>query len=84
VALQHNLTGWESAAVKSKRVCEAVASCSNPASVQGLPRSLNGVYFFANGLPECVRIERAQKPDLALHACSLAWDADADALRSTQ
>ena len=88
-ALLHNLTGWETAAAKSRIVCEAVAACSNPASVQGLPRSLDGVYFFANGLPECVRMERAQEvrrgqPDLPLHACSLAWDGATGALRSTQ
>jgi protein O-mannosyl-transferase len=83
-ALLHNLSGWETAAARSKTVCEAVALCSNPASVKGLPRSLNGVYFFANGLPECVRIERAQKPDVPLHACSLAWDPATGALRSTQ
>jgi hypothetical protein len=83
-ALLHNLNGWETAAAKSKTVCEAVASCSNPASVEGLPRSLNGVYFFANGLPECVRMERAKRPGLPLHACSLVWDAAAGALRSTQ
>jgi len=80
-ALLHNLTGWESAAAKSKTVCEAVAACSNPASVEGLPRSLNGVYFFANGLPECVRIEREQNPGRPLHACSLSWDAAAGELR---
>ena len=83
-ALLHNLTGWQDAAAKSTAVCEAVAWCSNPASVQGLPRSLNGVYFFANGLPECVRMERARKPDQALHACSLAWDPETGALRSAQ
>jgi hypothetical protein len=81
-ALQHNLTGWETAAAKSRRVCEAVSSCSNPAPVEGLPRSLNGVYFFANGLPECVRIERAQRPDQPLHTCSLAWDPATGTLRA--
>jgi hypothetical protein len=83
-ALEHNLTGWEDAAVKSRTVCRAVAECSNPASVAGLPRSLNGVYFFANGLPECVRMERAKHPDLPTHSCSLAWDPATGALRSTQ
>jgi hypothetical protein len=83
-ALEHNLTGWETAATKSKHVCEAVAACSNPASVDGLPRSLNGVYFFANGLPECVRIERNRRPDQPLHACSLAWDPATGALYSAQ
>jgi hypothetical protein len=82
-ALQHNLGGWETAATKSRTVCEAVATCSNPA-VEGLPRSLNGVYFFANGLPECVRIEQARKPGQPLHACSLAWDPATGALRAMQ
>jgi Dolichyl-phosphate-mannose-protein mannosyltransferase len=83
-ALEHNLGGWETAAAKSKTVCEAVALCSNPASIQGLPRSLNGVYFFANGLPECVRIQREKQPDAPLHACSLAWDAATGSLGSTR
>jgi len=83
-ALEHNLTGWEDAAAKSRTVCQAVAACSNPASVAGLPRSLNGVYFFANGLPECVRMERAKHPDLPQHSCSLAWDPATGALRSTE
>ena len=83
-ALEHNLTGWEIAAAKATAVCQAITSCSNPASATGLPRSLNGVYFFANGLPECVRMERAKHPDQPLHACSLAWDPAAGALRSTE
>jgi hypothetical protein len=83
-ALLHNLGGWETAAAKSRTVCEAVAACSNPASVAGLPRSLNGVYFFANGLPECVRMEHTRKPGQPLHACSLTWDAAAGALRSAE
>ena len=81
-ALTHNLSGWESVAAKAKRVCEAVSECSNPASVKGLPRSLNGVYFFANGLPECARIARAQNSERPLHACSLAWDAATDELKN--
>jgi hypothetical protein len=83
-ALEHNLTGWENAAAKATAVCHAVVECSNPASVPGLPRSLDGVYFFANGLPECVRMERAKQPDLPMHVCSLAWDPATGALRSTQ
>jgi len=73
-ALTHNLDVWETVAGKSKTVCEAVTACSNPESVTGLPRSLEGVYFFANGLPECVRLQRSQNPGLPQHACSLAWD----------
>ncbi len=83
-ALSHNLNVWEQVAAKSKTVCEAVASCSNPESVSGLPRSLEGVYFFANGLPECVRLARSQNPDAPLHACSLRWDEKTSELRTTQ
>jgi hypothetical protein len=81
VALSHNLAVWEQVAAKSKTVCEAVASCSNPESVTGLPRSLDGVYFFANGLPECVRLTRSQHPDAPRHACSLTWDERTSELR---
>jgi hypothetical protein len=83
-ALLHNLTAWESAAAKSKIVCEAVSKCSNPASVVGLPRSVDGVYFFANGLPECIRMERAKQPDVPLHSCSLSWNSAAGELKGTE
>lgn len=73
-ALLHNLGIREQVAAKSKTVCEAVAACSNPESVRGLPRILEGVYFFANGLPECVRIQRSRRPELSTHSCSLRWD----------
>lgn len=72
-ALVHNLNIWETVAAKSKTVCEALSACSNP-QVTGLPRSLEGVYFFANGLAECARLEHSQNPDAPQHSCSLAWD----------
>jgi hypothetical protein len=83
-ALSHNLDVWQQVAAKSKTVCEAVASCSNPESVTGLPRSLDGVYFFANGLPECVRLMRSQHLDAPQHACSLRWDERTGDLRPAQ
>jgi hypothetical protein len=61
-----------------------VSKCSNPASVVGLPRSVNGVYFFANGLPVCVRMERAKHPEEPLHSCSLSWDSAAGGLRGAE
>jgi hypothetical protein len=80
-ALMHNLDVWERVAGKSKTVCEAVSACSNPESVTGLPRSLDGVYFFANGLPECVVLERSRNPEAPRHACTLAWDDRAGELK---
>ena len=41
-ALLHNLSIWERVAGKSKTVCEAVAACSNPAAVTGLPAVSKG------------------------------------------
>lgn len=76
-ALVHNLNIWVNVAGKSKTVCEAVAACSNP-QVTGLPRSLDGVYFFANGLPECARLARASAPR---HSCSMAWDEKTEQLK---
>lgn len=81
VALLHNLGVRETVAGKAKTVCEAVASCSNPESVRGVPGSIDGIYFFANGLPECVRLQRDQHPDSPRHACSLTWDDRARELR---
>lgn len=81
IALRHNLGTWEDIAAKSKTVCEAATACSNPNDVTGLPRSIDGVYFFANGFPECVRFQQASHPEIALHTCSLAWDPRTQELR---
>ncbi len=80
-ALRHNLAIWEDVAAKSKTVCQAAIACSNPESAAGLPRTIDGVYFFANGFPECVRFEQTQHPENATHACSLAWDTQSQELR---
>lgn len=80
-ALSHNLAIWETVAFRSKAVCQAAIACSNPESVSGLPRTVDGVYFFANGFPECVRFEQAQHPEIATRSCSLAWDAPSRELR---
>jgi len=56
--LEHNLIAWQSASKKAESVCRtgaaAVRSPSDRIAVVGLPRILNGVYFFQNGFPECV------------------------------
>jgi hypothetical protein len=77
VALEHNLGAWEYAAGKAKTVCEAAAACSNPPS--GVPRTLHGVYFFANGLQECAEMHRSA--DAPVQACSLRWDAEREELK---
>jgi hypothetical protein len=77
VALEHNLGAWEYASGKAATVCEAVSACSN--LPMGVPRTLRGVYFFANGLPECAAMHR--RADAPLHACSLRWDAEKEELK---
>ena len=68
-ALLHNLTIWERVAQQSKMFCEAAARCSNFEDVSGVARSVDGVYFFANGLPECVRHERSMRPAADRRSC---------------
>jgi hypothetical protein len=54
-ALEHNLGAWEFAASKAESACATVAAAGEAQiAVVGLPDRLNGVYFFANGFPECV------------------------------
>ena len=76
-ALEHNLGAWEYASAKAATVCEAAAACPNPPS--GVPRTLHGVYFFANGLPECAAMHgQAGAP---VRACSLRWDGEREELK---
>ncbi|HEY3128580.1 MAG TPA: hypothetical protein VGL91_03920 [Acidobacteriota bacterium] len=66
-ALNHNLNIWRDVATLADRVCAAAAAKVSPATtkviVLGLPGSLNGVYFFANGFPECVQMHAAKASD---------------------
>ena len=62
------------------------AGRTNKIAVLGLPRSLNGVYFFANGFKECIEMQRNdnaasvdvfnanQHVDSSDYACILSWD----------
>lgn len=58
VALEHNLTLWESVSMKAKPACEAAAHCVDPSTqavtVEEIPSILKGVYFFGNGFQQCV------------------------------
>jgi hypothetical protein len=69
-ALFHNLTFWRQASQKAHDVCIQAAACSNKSAIQGLPPSLNGVYFFANGFEECVELQHIQPAG----PCTLPYD----------
>ena len=75
-ALFHNMTAWEYASKKAQAACSVAASCGVTGTAGlGLPGSLNGVYFFANGFPECVEMQR--NGDAATQSsCVLVWDAN--------
>ena len=79
-ALLHNMTAWEYASQKAHAACSVAASCAlSGTTVKGLPGSLNGVYFFANGFPECVELQRNGDAG-AQSSCVLVWDANTDEL----
>ncbi len=92
-ALWHNIDLWKYAAAKSRPACAAAAACarqSGRALIIGMPRSLNGVYFFANGFPTCVESElgapaqiemRTTDPQQEGNACTLSWDSATDTLK---
>jgi hypothetical protein len=61
-ALQHNLDAWEYASERAKTASAVVMNCISPETegigVSGLPGSLQGVPFFANGFPEFIELQR--------------------------
>jgi hypothetical protein len=61
-ALGHNLDGWAYASEKARDACTEAVRHIRPETrkvvVTGLPGSLDGVAFFANGFPECVQMQR--------------------------
>jgi len=83
-ALFHNLSAWEQAAQKAQAACSLAAACPNKVEVRGLPGSLNGVYFFANGFQECLEMQRnkdaSQAFDRSQHPCVLSWDSKTEQL----
>jgi hypothetical protein len=77
-ALFHNMKAWEYASQKAQTACSVAASCGMVKSnVIGLPGSLKGVYFFANGFRECVEMQRNGHEGTE---CVLTWDANTDEL----
>jgi hypothetical protein len=94
IALWHNLAGWRAASEVVQSGCAVAAQCAESRGqrifVTDLPRTLHGVYTFANGFPECVAMQRGGRPvEVKLLAnesaaggeCTLAWDSSANALR---
>jgi len=80
VVLFHNMTAWEYAFQRARAACSVAASCAmGGTQVLGLPGSLNGVYFFANGFPECVEMQQKGNAEVR-EPCVLVWNADTDEL----
>ena len=65
-ALQHNLDSWEYGSEKAKATSDAAQTCISPGVgqivVSGIPSSLRGVPFFANGLLEAIDLQRNGAP----------------------
>ena len=85
--LERNLDAWQYAASRTRPACAAAANCLGPAgsslSVAGAPGSLRGVYFFQNGLEECIELERNYAPvtiDRHSRAPMARWDPASDSL----
>lgn len=83
-SLEYNLGAWRDAARSAQMACTVAAVCAlrcdGVVSVSPPPSSLNGVYYFANGFPECVRLQVGaawiQFVVDKSKACSFEWSAD--------
>jgi hypothetical protein len=60
-ALNHNLHIWKGVGSLSEHTCATAAEALSPSTqrvvVAGLPGTVRGVYFFANGFPECLQMK---------------------------
>jgi len=83
--LWHNLNGWQRASEVVGAACEVAAQCSARPLVTGLPRTLDGVYTFANGFQECVAM-RAKRAHFLNEAasCKFFWDPGTNTIRNAQ
>lgn len=95
-ALFHNLAAWDDASKKARAACSVATGCAQRRggrmAVLGLPHSLRGVYFFANGFPQCVEMqsgveaakvelrETASPVDATQYSCILDWDGGVEQL----
>jgi hypothetical protein len=63
-ALEHNLGPWRTTPAAAAAVCGALgrelANDPRPVFVSGLPERLQGVYFLANGFPQCVEMNSGE------------------------
>ncbi len=83
-ALRHELAVWHSVTSLARRTCVDAASAVTAAPgstvlVEGLPNSLDGVYFLGNGFQECVELQAGRRlPPLtaapSANASVLRWD----------
>ena len=52
--LEHNLSAWHTVALEARKLChDAYARPEQP-----VPATMNGVFLFQNGFPECVAAAR--------------------------
>jgi hypothetical protein len=69
-ALLHNFGAWEHSSSKAGSTCEAVADAARAPgakiAVMGVPQTLEGAYFFANGLPECAGLLNGRRADVTM------------------
>lgn len=75
-ALEHNLGIWESVSQRAQLACQDASRyaglSANRLLVQQLPESLDGVFFFANGFPQCVEGSNGRKIEVELDRGSAA------------
>ncbi len=88
-ALLHNLRGWEKASQAVQTACLTAAQCARATGqrvvVTGLPRTLDGVYAFANGFQECIEMQTPVTPNAGAGAeCIFTWDASTNTLRAAR
>lgn len=99
-ALWHNLQGWQKASEVVQSACAIAAKCTRSPGqrilVTGLPRTLDGVYTFANGFKECVVMQGGMAPGEVevrrgasvdkdgVDDCQFAWDTGTNTLRAVR
>ena len=86
-ALEHNLDAWKYSAAKAYSASAVAATCGPGIQrmvVYGLPGTLRGVPFFANGFREAVELQWNDKAVPVVTdagSCALIWDGTSDELR---
>lgn len=87
-ALNHNLGIWEMVSHSAQQACNDASGCAGGSAtrmlVWQLPGSMDGVYFFANGFPQCVEatsgrkieveLDRGSVPPLSNNQVVLRWN----------